>query len=100
MVTQPHERIRRLLQKRIAPLLDKIDHNALKSTVYIEVKQYKNRIRRLQKRQRSINIGFAYYCRFIALLVYNLWAGNQHIFPAQQIILITIKKLDYFSRDS
>jgi hypothetical protein len=73
MVTQPDERIRRLLQKRIAPLLDKIDNNALKSTVYIEVKQYKNRIR-LQKRQRSINIGFAYYCLFIALLVYNLWA--------------------------
>ncbi len=47
-------------QQRIAPLLDKIDQQRSEiNTLLVEVKQYQNRIHRMQKRQRLINIGFA-----------------------------------------
>ena len=63
-------------QQRIAPLLDKIDEQRSEiNTLLVEVKQYKNRIQRMQKRQRLINISFAVLSFiFIAYFVYNLWA--------------------------
>lgn len=63
-------------QQRIAPLLDKIDQQRSEiNTLLVEVKQYKNRIQRMQKRQRLINISFAALSFiFITYFVYNLWA--------------------------
>lgn len=62
-------------QHRIAPLLDKIDQQRSEiNTLLVEVKQHQNRILRLQKRQRLINIGFAALSFiFIAFFVYNAW---------------------------
>ena len=62
-------------QQRIAPLLDKIDQQRSEiNTLLVEVKQYQNRIHRLQKRQRLINISFAVLSFiFIAFFVYNTW---------------------------
>ncbi|MBJ9984342.1 hypothetical protein IAE19_02665 [Acinetobacter sp. S40] len=64
-------------KKRIAPLLEKIDTQRSQiNGLHVELKQYKNRISRLQQRQRSINIGFSIITVVLAaLLVYNLWAG-------------------------
>ena len=62
-------------QQRIAPLLDKIDQQRSEiNTLLVEAKQYQNRIHRMQKRQRLINIGFAVLSFiFIAFFVYNMW---------------------------
>ena len=62
-------------QQRITPLLDKIDQQRSEiNTLLVEVKQYQNRIHRMQKRQRLINIGFAVLSFiFIAFFVYNMW---------------------------
>lgn len=62
-------------QQRITPLLDKIDQQRSEiNTLLIEAKQYQNRIHRMQKRQRLINIGFAVLSFiFIAFFVYNMW---------------------------
>lgn len=62
-------------QQRIAPLLDKIDQQRSEiNTLLVEAKQYQNRIHRLQKRQRLINISFAVFgFIFIAYFVYNTW---------------------------
>ncbi|AZM38136.1 MULTISPECIES: hypothetical protein [unclassified Acinetobacter] len=62
-------------QQRIAPLLDKIDQQRSEiNSLLVEVKQYKNRIHRMQKRQRLINIGFAVLSFiFIAFFVYTMW---------------------------
>lgn len=62
-------------QQRIAPLLDKIDQQRSEiNTLLVEVKQYQNRIHRMQKRQRLINIGFAVLSFiFIAFFVYTMW---------------------------
>lgn len=61
-------------KKRIAPLLEKIDLQRSKiNTLQVEVKQYKNRIRRMQSTQKRINIAFAItLVLFAALVVYNL----------------------------
>ena len=75
---QPHEPHQAIAsKKRIAPLLEKIDTQRPQiNSLHVELKQYKNRIRRLQQRQRSINIGFGVITVvLVALLVYNLWAG-------------------------
>ncbi|WP_151726055.1 hypothetical protein [Acinetobacter ursingii] len=75
---QPHEPHQAIAsKKRIAPLLEKIDTQRSQiNSLHVELKQYKNRIRRLQQRQRSINIGFSVITVvLVALLVYNLWAG-------------------------
>ncbi|ENV79449.1 MULTISPECIES: hypothetical protein [Acinetobacter] len=75
---QPHEPHQAIAsKKRIAPLLEKIDTQRSQiNSLHVELKQYKNRIRRLQQRQRSINIGFGVITVvLVALLVYNLWAG-------------------------
>lgn len=62
-------------QQRVAPLLEKIDQQRSEiNSLLVEVKQYQNRIQRLQKRQRLINIGFAVLSFiFIAFFVYNTW---------------------------
>ena len=62
-------------KKRIAPLLDKIDEQRSKiNTLQVELKQYKNRIRRIERRQKRINIAFGVITVLsITLLVYNLW---------------------------
>lgn len=61
-------------KKRIAPLLEKIDLQRSKiNSLQVEVKQYKNRIRRLQSTQKRINVAFALTAvLFLALIVYNL----------------------------
>ena len=62
-------------QQRIAPLLAKIDQQRSEiNTLLVEAKQYQNRIHRMQKRQRLINIGFAVLSFiFIGFFVYNMW---------------------------
>lgn len=50
-------------KKRIAPLLEKIEEQRSKiNTLQVEVKQYKNRIRRIEQRQKRINVTF--FCVF------------------------------------
>jgi hypothetical protein len=62
-------------KKRIAPLLEKIDQQRSKiNTLQVEVKQYQNRVKRLQLNQQRLYtalgvLGFL----FMALFVYNLW---------------------------
>ena len=64
-------------KKRIAPLLEKIDQQ--RSTInhlQVEVKQYKNRMRRMKQTQKRINFGFIVTLGLlVCLLVYNLWLG-------------------------
>jgi len=64
-------------RSRIAPLLDKIDQQRSQiNSLKVEVKQYKNRIRRLQRRQKNINIAFGLISvLLVVLLVYNLISG-------------------------
>lgn len=61
--------------KRIAPLLEKIDVQRSKiNSLQVEVKQYQNRLRRLQVTQKRINYAFGLISvLFLALIVYNLW---------------------------
>ena len=62
-------------KKRIAPLLEKIDQQRSRiNTLQVEVIQYKNRIKRIERRQKRINVIFTIITMLlIALLVYNLW---------------------------
>ena len=62
-------------KKRVAPLLEKIDQQrSTISALQVEVKQYKNRLRRIQQKQKRINIAFIVsIALLIGLLVYNLW---------------------------
>ena len=64
-------------KKRIAPLLEKIDQQRSKiNTLQVEVKQYKNRIKRIERRQKRINAVFSIITVLLtALLVYNFWVG-------------------------
>ena len=64
--------------KRIAPLLEKIDVQRSKiNSLQVEVKQYKNRLRRVQTTQKRINYAFGLTSvLFLALIVYNLWNIN------------------------
>lgn len=58
-------------KKRITPLLEKIDQQRSKiNTLQTELIQYKNRIRRIQRNQKLLNIGFSIIIvLLIALLV-------------------------------
>ncbi|WP_180022144.1 MULTISPECIES: hypothetical protein [unclassified Acinetobacter] len=62
-------------KKRIAPLLEKIEQQRSKiNTLQVEVKQYKNRIKRIERRQKRINFAFSLISvLLITLLVYNVW---------------------------
>lgn len=60
-------------KNRIAPLLDKIEQQRSSiNSLQVEVKQYKNRIKRIERRQKRINICFSIFSvLLITLLVYN-----------------------------
>ncbi|MFH7766538.1 hypothetical protein [Acinetobacter sp. BSP-28] len=64
-------------KKRIAPLLEKIDQQRSKiNTLEVEVKQYKNRIRHMQQKQKRMTVAFSLtIVLLVALLVYNWWIG-------------------------
>ena len=64
----------RASKKRIAPLLEKIDQQRSKiNTQQVEVKQYQNRIKRMQRNQQRINTTFGVVgFLFLVLIVYNL----------------------------
>lgn len=64
-------------RKRIAPLLEKIDQQRSEiNSLQVEIKQYQNRIARLQMRQRNINLCFGIISLiFIAYFIYNLWVA-------------------------
>lgn len=60
-------------KKRIAPLLEKIDQQRSKiNTLEVEIKQYRNRIRRIQQKQKRMNVAFSLIVMLlVVLLVYN-----------------------------
>lgn len=62
-------------KKRIAPLLEKIDLQRSRiNTLQVEVKQYQNRIRRMNQSQKRLKFTFGItLVLFFALLMYNLW---------------------------
>ncbi|WP_120429650.1 hypothetical protein [Acinetobacter baylyi] len=62
-------------KRRIAPLLEKIDQQRSQiNYLTLEVKQYQNRIRRIERRQRLINIAFSVTSIvLILLLVYTMF---------------------------
>ncbi|MEW7119683.1 hypothetical protein [Acinetobacter nosocomialis] len=64
-------------RKKIAPLLEKIDQQRSEiNSLNVEIKQYQNRISRLQQRQRNINLCFGIISLiFIAYFIYNLWVA-------------------------
>ncbi|MDY6482572.1 hypothetical protein SKM54_08960 [Acinetobacter faecalis] len=61
-------------KKRIAPLLDKIDQQRSKiNSLQVDIKQHKNRLRRIQKNQKRLNILFITIIVLLStLLVYNI----------------------------
>ncbi len=63
-------------KKRIAPLLEKIDLQRSKITsLQVDIKQHKNRLRRIQRNQKRLNILFITIIVLLsALLVYNMLA--------------------------
>ena len=62
-------------KKRIKPLLEKIDQQRSQiNTLHVEVKQFKNRIHRLERTQQKWKTAFLFsFVPFLLLLVYNLW---------------------------
>ncbi|MDN8436390.1 hypothetical protein QZK72_00125 [Acinetobacter baumannii] len=64
-------------RKKIAPLLEKIDQQRSEiNSLHVEIKQYQNRIARLQQRQRNINLCFGIISLiFIVYFIYNLWVA-------------------------
>lgn len=66
-------------QQRIAPLLDKIDQQRSEiNSLLVEVKQYQNRIHRLQKRQRLINISFAVFSFILIVFLCIICGYNKN----------------------
>ncbi|OTG65082.1 hypothetical protein [Acinetobacter silvestris] len=65
----------RASKKRIKPLIEKIDAQRSKiNALQVEVKQYQNRIKKMQRNQQRITTAFYVTgVLFIALLVYNFW---------------------------
>lgn len=63
-------------KKKIAPLLDKIDQQRSKiNSLQVDIKQHKNRLRRIQKNQKRLNILFITIIVLLStLLVYNILA--------------------------
>lgn len=60
-------------KNRIAPLLEKIEQQRSNiNSLQVQVKQYKNRLKRIERRQKRINICFSIFSvLLITLLVYN-----------------------------
>lgn len=65
----------RASKKRIAPLLEKIDQQRSKiNTLQVEVKQYKNRVKRMELKQQRLYAALGVISfLFIGLIVYNLF---------------------------
>ena len=63
-------------KKRIAPLLEKIDLQRSKiNSLQVDIKQHKNRLRRIQRNQKRLNILFITIIVLLCtLLVYNILA--------------------------
>ncbi len=63
-------------KKRIAPLLEKIDLQRSKiNSLQVDIKQHKNRLHRIQRNQKRLNILFITIIVLLsALLVYNMLA--------------------------
>ena len=63
-------------KKRIAPLLEKIDLQRSKiNSLQVDIKQHKNRLRRIQRNQKRLNILFITIIVLLsALLMYNMLA--------------------------
>lgn len=63
-------------KKRIAPLLEKIEYQRSKiNSLQVEVKQYKNRLRHVQKKQQRLNGFFiTVIVILLCILLYNSWA--------------------------
>lgn len=64
-------------KNRIAPLLEKIEQQRSNiNSLQVQVKQYKNRLKRIERRQKRINICFSIFSvLLITLLVYN-WISS------------------------
>lgn len=64
-------------KKRIAPLLEKIEYQRSKiNNLQVEVKQYKNRLRHIEKKQHRLNSFFiTVIVILLCTLLYNSWAG-------------------------
>lgn len=64
-------------KNRIAPLLEKIEQQRSSiNSLQVQVKQYKNRLKRIERRQKRINICFSIFSvLLITLLVYN-WISS------------------------
>ena len=62
-------------KKRIAPLLEKIDQQRSRiNTLQVEVKQYQNRVKKLEKSKKRMSMAFYVTgILFIMLIVYNLY---------------------------
>lgn len=62
-------------KKRIAPFLEKIDQQRSRiNTLQVEVKQYQNRVKRLEKSKKRMSMAFYVTgILFIMLIVYNLY---------------------------
>ncbi len=60
-------------KQRIAPLLEKIDNQRAKiDSLYVEVKQYQNRVRRLEKKQKHLKILlWIISLLFVGFIMYN-----------------------------
>lgn len=63
-------------KKRIVPLLEKIEYQRSKiNSLQVEVKQYKNRLRHVQKKQQRLNGFFiTVIVILLCILLYNSWA--------------------------
>lgn len=62
-------------KSRVQPLINKIDLQRSKiNSLQVEVKQYKNRVRKIQHQQKLLNIGFITIIFILfGLLLYNYW---------------------------
>lgn len=62
-------------KQRIVPLLEKIDLQRSKiDSLYVEVKQYQNRVRRLEKNQKHLKLLLIVISLlFAGYIVYNIW---------------------------
>ncbi|WP_326518540.1 hypothetical protein [Acinetobacter sp. CAAS 2-6] len=64
-------------KKRILPLLEKIDQQRSQiNSLQVEVKQYKNRLRRMQQKQRWINLIFASITLLLLAILLYTWLAN------------------------
>ena len=64
-------------QSRIRPLLEKIDFQRSKiNTLQVQVKQYKNRIRRLEREKKRNNVLFSFFIVILSVLLMYTWLAG------------------------